>query len=93
LATVKPLTFSMILLKSEHAEYEIAARELTRLLGGSLVVTDPGHLGVELLIRWARGTETIHRAPPTSGEASRGVAPPPAVGGKRRRRADRRMGG
>jgi Mg-chelatase subunit ChlD len=63
LHTVTPLTFSMILLKSDHPEYELAARELTRILGGSLVITDPGHLGVELLIRWARGTETIHRAP------------------------------
>lgn len=95
LATVTPLAFSMILLKSEHPEYEIAARTITRLLGGSLVVTDPAHLGVELLVRWARGTETTHRAP-----AAGAPAPPPAeatapsAGGRgRRRRADRRMGG
>jgi multidrug efflux pump subunit AcrA (membrane-fusion protein) len=90
LATVTPLKFSMILLKSEHPEYEIAARTLTRILGGSLVVTDPGRLGVELLIRWARGTETVLRAPVPEG------APPPrpaGAPGKKRRRADRRMGG
>ena len=90
LATVSPLTFSMILLRSEHPEYEIAAREITRRLAGSLVVTDPGHLGVELLIRWARGTETIRRAPTPAG-APPGLAPP--TPGRKRRKADRRMGG
>ncbi|MCI4339784.1 MAG: hypothetical protein L3J73_00750 [Thermoplasmata archaeon] len=90
LRTVTPLTFSMILLKSEHPEYELAARELTRLLGGSLVITDPGHLGVELLVRWARGTETVRRAPALEGSAP---LPTPPVAGKRRRKADRRMGG
>jgi Mg-chelatase subunit ChlD len=92
LATVTPLTFSMILLKSEHPEYELAARELTRILGGSLVITDPGHLGVELLIRWARGTETIRRAATIPGEAPRPIAAPGPAAGKRRRKADRRMG-
>jgi Mg-chelatase subunit ChlD len=92
LATVTPLSFSMILLKSDHPEYELAARELTRLLGGSLVITDPGHLGVELLIRWARGTETIHRAAPTPEAPGRPTAPTGAPPGTRRRKADRRMG-
>ncbi|MFZ0891133.1 MAG: hypothetical protein WAN77_01815, partial [Thermoplasmata archaeon] len=63
LATVTPLKFSMVLLKSEHPEYEMAARAITRVLSGELIVTDPQHLGVELLVRWARGTETTRRAP------------------------------
>ena len=91
LRTVTPLGFSMILLRSEHPEYEVAARELTRILGGSLVITDPAHLGVELLVRWARGTETTHRAPPSATPTA--IPTPPATAGKRKRKADRRMGG
>ncbi len=95
LATVTPLKFSMVLLKSAHPEYEAAARAITRVLSGELIVTDPQRLGVELLVRWARGTETTHRA------STAGLAPPPpadrsgtpATGRPRRRRADRRMGG
>ncbi len=91
LRTVTPLSFSMILLRSEHPEYEVAAREITRLLGGSLVITDPAHLGVELLVRWARGTETTHKA---AGAPPPSTSPPAsAAGGRRRRKADRRMGG
>ena len=91
LATVTPLKFSMILLRSDHPEYELAAREITRTIGGSLVVTDPERLGVELLVRWAGGTETVKRPTPES-------TPPAPAGGAakprpRRRRADRRMGG
>ena len=92
LATVTPFSSTMILLKSEHPEYETAARALTRTLGGELVVTEPSHLGVELLVRWAHGTETVRRtaeAPPTPPAA----APPAPRGRGRRRRADRRMGG
>ncbi|HYK93311.1 MAG TPA: hypothetical protein VEY07_04625 [Thermoplasmata archaeon] len=90
LSTVNPLKFTMILLRSEHPEYESAARRIAQTVGGSLVVTEPQKLGVELLIRWAGGTETVHR--PT--EPAR-PAPPPATapGPGRRRRADRRMGG
>ncbi len=90
LATVTPLRFTMILLKSDHPEYEIAARRIAQTVGGSLVVTEPEHLGVELLVRWAGGAETVRRAPPPAGPA-RPAAPPPAR--PRRRRADRRMGG
>ncbi len=100
LATVTPLSFSMILLRSEHPEYEVAARTITRLLGGSLVITDPARLGVELLVRWARGTETTRRAVPPEGGAGLGaggpagpMAAPGAAARGRRRRADRRMGG
>ena len=92
LATVTPLSSTMILLKSEHPEYETAARALTRTLGGELVVTDPGHLGVELLVRWAHGTETVRRVAPVTSTAPP-VVPPPSRGRGRRRRADRRMGG
>ncbi|MGA8303782.1 MAG: hypothetical protein WA691_03970 [Thermoplasmata archaeon] len=92
LATVSPLKSTMILLKSEHPEYETAARTIARTMGGELVVTDPVRLGVEILVRWAHGTETERRVsgapppPPTPAPAVRGAGP-------RRRRADRRMGG
>jgi Mg-chelatase subunit ChlD len=93
LATVTPLTFSMVLLKSEHPEYETAARTLCKVLQGSLVITDPDRLGVELLIRWARGIETAQKAvDPSGGPAAVPVAPP-AAAAKRRRKGDRRMGG
>ena len=92
LSTIPGLKFAMILLKSDHPEYELAARALTQRLSGELVVTDPERLGVELLVRWARGTETT-RAPG-------GTAPPPvpapapaSATGRRRRKVDRRMGG
>jgi hypothetical protein len=92
LATVTPLKSTVILLKSEHPEYETAARAVARTLSGELVVTDPVHLGVELLVRWAHGTETERR-----GSTPTPSAPAPAVGTRpgasRRRRADRRMGG
>ncbi len=90
LSKVRSLRFSMLLLKSTHPEYETAARAIARTIGGELIVTDPEHLGVELLVRWAHSGETIERplhvaplvpAPSTSARASR------------RRRADRRMGG
>jgi Mg-chelatase subunit ChlD len=90
LATVTPLKTTMVLLKSEHPEYETAARTITRTLGGDLMLTEPAHLGVELLVRWAHGTETERRW------TSPAVSPPtpvPPAGRGRRRRADRRMGG
>ena len=93
LATVTPLRCTLVLLRSEHPEYETAARAIARTLGGDLVVTDPARLGVELLVRWAHGTETERRIAP---EARTPPAAPPAAtasGRGRRRRADRRMGG
>ncbi len=90
LATVTPLKSTVILLKSEHPEYETAARTLARTMGGDLVVTDPVRLGVELLVRWAHGTETERRV---STPAPTVVAPAARPGTGRRRRADRRMGG
>jgi Mg-chelatase subunit ChlD len=91
LATVRPLRSTLVLLKSAHPEYETAARSLARTLGGELVVTDPGRLGVELLVRWAHGVETERRLlPPAPVPPSS----PPREGARgRRRRADRRMGG
>jgi Mg-chelatase subunit ChlD len=90
LATVKPLKVSMVLLRSEHPEYEAAARKLAERLQGELVVTDPKRLGVELLIRWIGGTETVRKAPsaPVIAEVAR-----PAARAGRKRKADRRMGG
>ena len=91
LATVTSLKSTMILLKSEHPEYEPAARSIARTMGGELVVTDPVRLGVELLVRWAHGAEVERKV------ASPPLAPPaPAAapaGARKRRRADRRMGG
>jgi uncharacterized protein with von Willebrand factor type A (vWA) domain len=92
LSTVVPLKFSMVLIRSAHPEYEVAARRLTRTLGGDLVITDPQHLGVELLVRWAGGTETTRRAVPAPGAAPASAAAP-ARAKERRRKADRRMGG
>jgi len=91
-ATTQPLRFTMVLFKSEHPEYEAAARAIARTVGGDLVVTDPGHLGVELLVRWAHGTETERRIVAPSPPIASPRAPPPDRKG-RRRKADRRMGG
>ncbi|MGA7924231.1 MAG: hypothetical protein WCA77_09675 [Thermoplasmata archaeon] len=91
LATIPGLKFAMILLKSDHPEYETAARILTRALSGELVVTDPDRLGVELLVRWARGAETT-RAPADATRAPGALPVPPAARPKRKK-VDRRMGG
>jgi Mg-chelatase subunit ChlD len=92
LATVTPLVFTMILLKSDHPEYERAARLIARSLHGELVVTDPERLGFELLVRWAGGTETTRKASPAVPAPV--VAETAATAARRkRRRADRRMGG
>jgi uncharacterized protein with von Willebrand factor type A (vWA) domain len=89
LATVTPLRTVVILLKSEHPEYEVAARAIARTLGGEMIVTEPTRLGIELLVRWAHGTEVERRPriPPAP------TAAPARVARARRRRADRRMGG
>jgi hypothetical protein len=94
LASVQPLRFTMLLLKSDHPEYEKAARLLTRTLRGELIVTEPRRLAFEMLVRWAGGTE-VTRAPREAPGAAPELAPPPSArsGEKRRRRADRRMGG
>ncbi|MHB8351937.1 MAG: hypothetical protein ACYDFT_04495 [Thermoplasmata archaeon] len=96
LTAVGPLRFSMILIRSEHAEYEKAARLITRTLRGELVVTDPARLGFELLVRWAGGAETVRApraSPSSSSDGAAGAPPQAAPRGPRRRRSDRRMGG
>jgi Mg-chelatase subunit ChlD len=98
LRTVSPLRFTMILIKSEHPEYEKAARLLTRELSGELVVTEPERLGIELLVRWASGREQARREVRSPAVASPSKVPMPPTGttrrgGQRRRKADRRMGG
>jgi len=91
LATVPDLKSTVLLLKSEHPEYEPAARAIARTLRGEMVVTDPARLGVELLVRWAHGEETERRVVPAAPLVP---TPPPSPGARgRRRRADRRMGG
>ncbi len=91
LSSVKPFRATMVLIKSEHPDYEKAARLLTHQLGGELVVTEPQRLGIELLVRWASGKEQIRQVSP---ETRTPVAPPAAAGPKgRRRKRDRRMGG
>jgi Mg-chelatase subunit ChlD len=89
-ATVPALKSTMLLLRSEHPEYEVAARSIARTMGGDLLVTDPGRLGVELLVRWAHGTEVERRV---SQPAPPAPTPRPAPGARRRRKSDRRMGG
>ena len=91
LATVADLKSTVLLLKSEHPEYEPAARAIARTLRGEMVVTDPARLGVELLVRWAHGEETERRVVSTAPTA---LPPPPAAAARgRRRKVDRRMGG
>ncbi|MCI4363945.1 MAG: hypothetical protein L3K13_06575 [Thermoplasmata archaeon] len=92
LSSVKPLRFTLLLIKSQNPEFERAARLLTRALGGELVVTDPGRLAFELLVRWAGGTET-ERAPRGIPTPAAPTAAPVPAGRGRRRKGDRRMGG
>lgn len=89
-----PLSFAMVLFRSAHPEYEAAARQIVRTLSGELIVTSPQDLGVELLVRWARGGRESVRMPveaPRRPEAAVAGPKPRARAG--RRRADRRMGG
>jgi Mg-chelatase subunit ChlD len=91
LSTVSSLKSTVLLLKSEHPEYEPAARAIARTLRGEMVVTDPAHLGIELLVRWAHGEETERRLATTVPVAP--PAPSKATARGRRRKSDRRMGG
>jgi Mg-chelatase subunit ChlD len=96
LATVRPLKFSLVLIRSEHPEYEAAAREIARTLEGTLVVTDPNRLGVELLVRWIGRTETVRQPVAAPLPAGKPSPPPAGTPGKpraKRRKVDRRMGG
>lgn len=93
LTSVKPFRCTMVLIKSQNPDYEKAARLLSHQLHGELVVTEPQHLGIELLVRWAGGKEQTRRASPQPGPAP--VATTSSGGAKsaKRRRRDRRMGG
>ncbi|HEV8049938.1 MAG TPA: vWA domain-containing protein, partial [Thermoplasmata archaeon] len=95
LATVRPLKFSLVLIRSEHPEYETAAREIARTLEGTMVVTDPNRLGVELLVRWIGRTETVRQPAASAAPTAPAPAAPAATRkpGARRRKSDRRMGG
>jgi hypothetical protein len=83
------LKFSLILIRSEHPEYEAAAREIARTLEGTMVVTDPNRLGVELLVRWIGRTETVKT--PVASPTAPPPPPPAAKPGAKRRKTDRRM--
>lgn len=93
LSTVTSLKSTLLLLKSEHPEYEPAARSIARTLRGEMVITDPAHLGVELLVRWAHGEETERRMAPVAPTTAPPTPPTAARGRGRRRKTDRRMGG
>ncbi|HLY76944.1 MAG TPA: VWA domain-containing protein [Thermoplasmata archaeon] len=93
LTSVKPLRFTMVLIKSQNPDYEKAARLLTHHLNGELVVTEPQRLGIELLVRWASGQEQTRRTPAEPGPAPARTPPAPGPKGAKRRRRDRRMGG
>ena len=93
LRSAGPLSFSMILFRSAHPEYEAAAREIARSLAGELIVTSPQDLGVELLVRWARGGTESVRVPAVPSARPAATPPPRPRGRPGRRRADRRMGG
>ncbi|MCI4326614.1 MAG: hypothetical protein L3K16_03130 [Thermoplasmata archaeon] len=95
LATVRPLKFSLVLIRSDHPEYDAAAREIARTLEGTMVVTDPNRLGVELLVRWIGRTETVRQpaASPSPAAASSPPSPGARKPGARRKKTDRRMGG
>ncbi|MCI4340772.1 MAG: hypothetical protein L3K11_00095 [Thermoplasmata archaeon] len=93
LSNIDPLRFTLLLIKSENPEYERAARLIARELHGELVVTEPGRLAFELLVRWAGGRET-ERAPRETGAPPEPVPVTRTEPGKgRKRKADRRMGG
>lgn len=64
LRTVGTLTSTIVLLKSNDPAFEKAARELARVLGGSVVITDPKRLAFELLVRFV-GERPRERAAPS----------------------------
>lgn len=69
LATVNSLVSTLVLLKSDNPAYEKAARDLARVLRGSVVVTDPRRLAFELLIRFAGQSVVEQAMAPAKGEA------------------------
>ncbi len=63
LRTIGPLAATLVLLKSEDPTFERAARSIARVLGGTVVITDPKRLAFELLVRFV-GQQPQERAPP-----------------------------
>lgn len=93
LSTIPGLKFSIVLIRSTNPAFEEAARAIAKTVDGELVVTDPDRLGIELLVRWARGTESVRKPIAPSTPVVPAARPPPGPPQPKRRRADRRMGG
>jgi hypothetical protein len=95
LRTVTPLASTVVLLRSENPAYEPAAREIARVLHGSVVVTDPKRLAFELLVRFS-GTSVTERVPrlqapePPSTRSGPSTPTPPTGDSARDRRKARR---
>jgi Mg-chelatase subunit ChlD/flagellar motility protein MotE (MotC chaperone) len=77
LSTVQALVSTVVLLKSDNPTYEKAARDLTRVLKGSVVMTDPRRLAFELLVRFA-GDSVVEKEMATE-EDRKPKAPRPSV--------------
>ncbi|MDE1820570.1 MAG: VWA domain-containing protein [Euryarchaeota archaeon] len=77
LRTVGPLASTIVLLKSEDPSFEKAARALARVLGGSVVITDPRRLAFELLVRFI-GDQPMERAAPAGPSEPTAPHPPAA---------------
>jgi Mg-chelatase subunit ChlD len=67
LSTVQALVSTVVLLRSDNPAYERAARDLTRVLKGSVVLTDPKRLAFELLVRFA-GDSVVEKEIATAEE-------------------------
>lgn len=102
LRTVTPLVSTLVLLKSDNAAFENAAREIARVLHGSVVVTDPRRLAFELLVRFTGQSVTesapraADQAPEPEAKAIGPSAPTPASPGgtaRDRRKARRAAAG
>ncbi len=77
LVTVSSLISTVVLLKSDNPTYERAARDLARVLRGSVAVTDPRRLAFELLIRFAG--QSVVEQHVVAPEESRAPGPKPSI--------------
>ncbi len=102
LRTVGPLAATLVLLKSDDPSFEKAARAIARVLGGSVVITDPKKLAFELLVRFVGGQPHERAAPvgpaepPSKSPGPSSSSPPASLAGgtaRDRRRARRATGG
>ena len=96
LRTVSPLETTLVLLKSQNPAYETAAREIAQVLHGTVVITDPGRLAFQLLLRFT-GSSVVEKRPPaeTASPPAGGIpswAPGPARNARERRRERRARG-